>query len=282
MKKYPFTHIPLQIAAFIACLLLIQCTKVIKKSIAQPTPISNDKHNSANSLDWAGTYKGTMPCADCDGIETEITLTTDQDYILKTNHIGKIGTVKEAKGSFTWNSAGNTITLSGKPYEHNQYFIGENRVLQLDNLGNKVAGNDADKYFLQKQTPLAMPDSTKLAGNWELNYIGNSSIDFKELYPNKKPTINFDTINNAISGNTSCNNFAGKMNVYGNKIDFTRPIAMTKMLCLDSKGNGENVFIETLKKVNTYSISNDSTLNFIMGDIALMRFSKIPPPQYKP
>jgi heat shock protein HslJ/uncharacterized lipoprotein NlpE involved in copper resistance len=283
MKIHSIKHILLHIAAFIACISLIQCTKVIKKSISQPTTISPDGHNSANSLDWNGTYKGTMPCADCDGIETEITLTTDQDYILKTNHIGKTGTAKEAKGNFTWNSSGNTITLSGTmPHEHNQYFIGENRLLQLDNLGNKRAGTDADKYFLIKQTPDILPDSTKLAGNWQLNYIANSTIDFQDLYPNKKPTINFDTINNAISGNTSCNNFAGKMNVNGNKIDFTGPIAMTKMMCLDGKGNGENVFIETLKKVNTYSIGNDSTLNFIMGDMALMRFSKILPPQYKP
>ena len=180
MIKHSIKRILLHIATFTACIFLIQCTKVMNKSSSH----SKDGHNSANSLDWNGTYKGTMPCADCEGIETEITLTTDQDYILKTNHKGKIGTSKEAKGNFTWNSAGNTITLSGMSYEHNQYFIGENSILQLDNLGKKITGKDADKYFLIKQPTLTIHDSTKLAGNWELNYIANSTIAFKELYRN--------------------------------------------------------------------------------------------------
>ncbi|MDE5451088.1 copper resistance protein NlpE N-terminal domain-containing protein, partial [Elizabethkingia meningoseptica] len=34
----------------------------------------DDSHNAQNSLDWAGTYEGTVPCADCPGIKTTITL----------------------------------------------------------------------------------------------------------------------------------------------------------------------------------------------------------------
>jgi heat shock protein HslJ len=45
---------------------------------------------------------------------------------------------------------------------------------------------------------------------------------------------------------------------------------MTKMAC---PGEGEATFLEMLKKASTYSVS-DSTLNFMMGDIAIMRFSK--------
>ena len=118
----------------------------------------------------------------------------------------------------------------------------------------------------------ASSDSSKLTGTWELNYITGSRIAFDGLYPNKKPTITFDVVNNSVSGNTSCNNFSGQLKVTGNKIDFTGPIAMTKMMCQD--GKGENVFVETLKKVNTYTISNGTSLNFIQDDMAVMRFSK--------
>ena len=118
----------------------------------------------------------------------------------------------------------------------------------------------------------ASSDSSKLAGTWELNYITGSRIAFGGLYPNKKPTITFDVVNNSVSGNTSCNNFSGQLKVTGNKIDFTGPIAMTKMMCQD--GKGENVFVETLKKVNTYTISNGTSLNFIQDDMVVMRFSK--------
>jgi heat shock protein HslJ len=118
-----------------------------------------------------------------------------------------------------------------------------------------------------------VPESSKLTGDWVLNYISGPRIAFDGLYPNKKPTITFDTSANRVNGNTSCNNFNGKLNVDGNKISFAEPMAMTRMACMD--GNGETVFMETLQKINSYSITDDGkTLNLIMGDIALMRFSK--------
>ncbi|GGD94473.1 copper resistance protein NlpE [Planktosalinus lacus] len=33
-----------------------------------------DISTSENSLDWHGTYQGILPCADCEGIQTEVTL----------------------------------------------------------------------------------------------------------------------------------------------------------------------------------------------------------------
>ena len=39
---------------------------------------NDDQHNSRNSLDWNGVYKGVLPCADCEGIETVITLLNDK------------------------------------------------------------------------------------------------------------------------------------------------------------------------------------------------------------
>jgi len=38
------------------------------------------QHTSANSLDWAGVYRGVLPCADCPGIETTLRLATDSTY----------------------------------------------------------------------------------------------------------------------------------------------------------------------------------------------------------
>jgi heat shock protein HslJ len=114
---------------------------------------------------------------------------------------------------------------------------------------------------------------SKLDGSWELNYISGPRIAFDGLYPNKKPTINFNLKENQVSGNSSCNSFTGKLSTTGSKIDFTQPMVMTKMMCLD--GQGEQVFMSTLQKITSYSITDDGkTLNFISGDIALMRFTK--------
>lgn len=114
---------------------------------------------------------------------------------------------------------------------------------------------------------------SKLEGSWELNYITGPRIAFDGLYPNKKPTINFNIKENQISGNNSCNSFTGKLNVTGNKIDFTQPMAVTRMMCQDAQG--EQVFMSTLQKITSYDITDDGkTLNFISGDIGMMRFVK--------
>lgn len=115
--------------------------------------------------------------------------------------------------------------------------------------------------------------ASQLDGNWELNYITGPRIAFDGLYPNKKPTVNFDTKEGRVSGNNSCNSYTGKLVVTDNKIDFTQPMAVTKMMCLDNQG--EQVFMNTLQKITSFDITDDGkTLNFISGDIAMMRFTR--------
>jgi heat shock protein HslJ len=122
-----------------------------------------------------------------------------------------------------------------------------------------------------KKTSGKMTDTAVLNGTWELNYITGPRIAFDGLFPEKKPTISFDVVAGKISGNTSCNNFNGKLNVDGNKINFNDPMAMTRMMC---QGQGEATFLETLKKVNSWSVIDGNTLNLLMGDLAMMRFSR--------
>lgn len=111
---------------------------------------------------------------------------------------------------------------------------------------------------------------SQLGGTWELNYISGPRIAFNGLYPATKPTITFDIADKKLSGNTSCNSFTGALVADDATINFSHPLAMTKMAC---PGEGEATFLDMLKKVSTYAVS-DSTLNFMMGDIAIMRFSK--------
>jgi heat shock protein HslJ len=115
-------------------------------------------------------------------------------------------------------------------------------------------------------------DSAKLNGNWQMNYI-TGATSFDSLYPAKIPAINFDVVAKKISGNTGCNSFSGKLVTDGNKISFADPMIMTKMFC---PGDGEPLFLQNLQKVETYLIVNDTTLNFMMGEIAIMKFVKKP------
>lgn len=128
-------------------------------------------------------------------------------------------------------------------------------------------------FMACKPTQTTSNTSNSLEGTWELNYITGPRIAFGGLYPDKKPTITFDLKENRVAGNNSCNQYFGKLQIAGNKINFKdAKMGMTMMAC---PGEGENVYMKTLEKIDSYSISEDGkTLNFIMGDIAMMRFEK--------
>jgi heat shock protein HslJ len=115
--------------------------------------------------------------------------------------------------------------------------------------------------------------SNPIDGTWEANYIMNSPKAFDELYPKTKPAISFLSNQNKISGSAGCNNFNGKCTIEGNKLQIGEALALTRKICPDMAG--EQIFLETLKKVNTYSVTDEgNTLNLIMGDIAVMRLTK--------
>jgi heat shock protein HslJ len=112
-----------------------------------------------------------------------------------------------------------------------------------------------------------------LDGAWEANYIMSTPKPFADLYANAKPTVTFNSTTGQVSGMSGCNNFTGTFSMDGNKLKFAEGMALTRKMCPDM--TGENVFMETLKKVNTYSVTEQGkTLNLIMGDIAVMRFAR--------
>jgi len=139
-------------------LLALSC----KKSVEQPelktdtiaiveSQAISVSDNSQNALDWAGSYKGVIPCADCEGIETEIVLNQDLTYVIKTKYLGKgDGKIFEENGSFVWDKSGGSISLKTSTGGPSHYKVGENQLIQLDMQGKPITGNLADKYVLRK------------------------------------------------------------------------------------------------------------------------------------
>jgi uncharacterized lipoprotein NlpE involved in copper resistance len=114
----------------------------------KPAP---DGSTAQNSLDVVGTYKGVVPCADCEGIETSVMLHADNTYMLHTSYLGKSGGKGlDLNGNFKWID-GFTIELEGVTDAPSKYFVSENKLIQLDMQGKKIEGELADKYILTKQ-----------------------------------------------------------------------------------------------------------------------------------
>lgn len=115
--------------------------------------------------------------------------------------------------------------------------------------------------------------SNSLQGEWVLTFITGPRIAFDGLYPEAKPTINFDLKDKKVFGNNSCNNYTGALFTNGNKISFKdSKMAVTMMAC---PGNGETVYMNMLEKIDSYTISEAGKILTLEGDgIALMRFEK--------
>ncbi|WP_264564894.1 copper resistance protein NlpE [Flavobacterium sp. N3904] len=143
------------IIIFSFSLLVLSCKKEIKSSEVftdSTTTVDLDSHNSENALDWQGIYKGVLPCADCEGIETTVTLNKDKTFSLATKYLGKgEGKVFIEKGSFTWDKTGTSVTLEGSRDRPSQYKVGENTLTQLDMQGNPITGQSANLYILKKK-----------------------------------------------------------------------------------------------------------------------------------
>jgi hypothetical protein len=113
-----------------------------------------DMHTSQISLDYHGVYVGVLPCADCEGIHTEVRLYDDDTYLVISRYMGKDDlSTHENEGVFSWNEAGNTITLEGLE-PPNQFFVGENHLIRLDRQGQRITGDLADDYILEKKQDL--------------------------------------------------------------------------------------------------------------------------------
>ncbi len=113
-----------------------------------------DGHNSRNSLDWAGVYKGITPCDDCKGVETKLTLNKDNTYELSQIHLteenGEYDQFSQS-GSFTWKDNGSEIEI--KTDEKTiQFRVEENQVRMLDLEGDVVDDELAEFYVLKKQS----------------------------------------------------------------------------------------------------------------------------------
>ena len=113
-------------------------------------------------------------------------------------------------------------------------------------------------------------NETLLNGEWQANYVSGTEKPFDELFPEMAPFITFNLEEGRVSGMSGCNNFTGSFSTEGNKLSFGDNMALTRKMCPDM--TGEDAFISTLQKVDSYSVSEGGeTLNLIMGDIAIMR-----------
>lgn len=142
----------LAISLFVACNSNKPKDQQEQEAVVENQEIAQiaDEHNAKNSLDYFGVYEGLTPCADCEGIKVKVTLNKDETFALHNAYIknGKEEQPSDFTGKYVWNEAGNAITLEGVKDVPSKFFVAEGRIIILDQEGNKIEGELADKYVL--------------------------------------------------------------------------------------------------------------------------------------
>lgn len=199
--------------------------------------------NSMNSLDWAGSYKGTMPCADCEGIETLITLKQDGTYVSQSKYLGKgDGKVFTETGKFAWSKDGSTILADGMRLK-----VGENHITWLDGEGKVIIGDLAKMFILAKVPPASLGETY-----WKLVELNGQPIK-----PTPSEPYMILKADGSMNGSSGCNRMAGSYIAKDmGRIQFGQ-IAGTRMFCMDGMET-EQQFYNVLSQADNYTISGDT------------------------
>lgn len=100
------------------------------------------------------SYSGVLPCADCQGIETSIGLSSDGTF---SKHLLYIGRKSKGAGTNEFSTTGkwmmngmDTVHLTDVKSEPSMYIRTDSSLIQLDMSGKRITGKLAAKYELKK------------------------------------------------------------------------------------------------------------------------------------
>lgn len=113
-----------------------------------------DAHNSRNSLDWEGSYTGVLPCEDCVGIDTFITIDGEHTYKITQRYIDKNDVFSDDiihEGTFFWNEEGSSITFENIEGEISTFRVNELFLTPLNKNGIELRPEPGNNFKLLKQ-----------------------------------------------------------------------------------------------------------------------------------
>lgn len=123
---------------------LFSCQGESKKS----PNVDNESTTQEEVNQLAAFYFGTLPCADCDGIETLLSLNADVDrtFTLEERYTGKN---TNTKTSGTWTVDGDIVTLNSESGS-TKYQVTAKGIVSFNTNGSKRDETSAKKYLLRK------------------------------------------------------------------------------------------------------------------------------------
>lgn len=113
---------------------------------------NSESASQLTSQQWQGTYSGILPCADCEGIQTTLTLNQDETYQLEEVYLGKDDSSFNSTGAVQWDETGTIITLvNDNGSTPVKYALEGDSLAKLDADGEPINGDIAALYQLTKE-----------------------------------------------------------------------------------------------------------------------------------
>lgn len=134
------------VIAFALALIMASCTNNQSKNNEQDATVAQEETTQT----FYGTYEGVVPCADCPGIKTVLTLKDDTTYDLSSEYLEKGEGAIQTSGVYTLEN--DVITLiTPSTNEETYYKILDGKLALLSPDKQLIEGELADKYILTKK-----------------------------------------------------------------------------------------------------------------------------------
>jgi heat shock protein HslJ len=240
-----------KIALIILSVAMVTSTFYCKSSSKSAEARIRQKSNTAQYAQfWGGSYLGFLPCADCDGILTTITLDNNMNYRLKLKYLGKPGSAYISRGKFSWTGGGNVIVLDTAGYGL-QFAVAQGMLTQLNRYGDMDTGELAEKYILTRENYLLVEK------RWQL--IELQGVPVSASYGLQKgPYVVFMEGDNRFKGYGGCNTFGGTYELkYMNRITVSNAIS-TQMACPALET--ESAMLKVIQTADNFEIDGDVLL----------------------
>lgn len=106
-----------------------------------PAPAADAAPAAFDAAAFAGTFSGTLPCADCSGIDTQLELKADGSYALGETYQGKKDGAFKDDGTWTAEDDGKRVRLDpNSKSEDDRLFeiVSKDEIRLLDTEGKKI------------------------------------------------------------------------------------------------------------------------------------------------
>lgn len=233
--------------------IFISCGNISTPPVPKNSHLNQSQKDSISRM-IAGMFVGKMPCADCEGINYSIMLSSTWNYSTKSVYVGKESVPFLSKGK--WRLIGDSIIALENTSDVPSYLqiINRDSLHMLDASMKRMTSPLESMFALKRgdEETLSKDSSGIQDAKYVLEMLNDKIVSVVD-YKNEVPYLVFAMNRKTVLGFAGCNTLTGEIKIYGDTISFLN-MALTRMMC---PGDGEANFLTALRNTKTFKVRDD-------------------------